>query len=81
MKLSLDKFKTDWRNATVGARIRLIVTFLFGIVGAVFVFVGHIDYDKVSGLWVTDTNWQVGIVLYLLFALMVIMQSKWKLSK
>lgn len=81
MKLSLDKFKTDWRNATIGARIKFILTILVGIVGAVFISIGHIDYDRVSDLWITDTNWTVGIMLYILFTLMVVMQGEWKMGK
>ena len=75
------KIVDDWKAASIIKRIAFISIFSLQVASAVFITRGFMEYDKVSGLWVSDTNWTVGIILFTFATLLYILNSKFRVGK
>ncbi len=74
-------FGNNWKQATIKDRIWFVITYSIGFIGSLILLFGHINYDKLTGIWVTDTKWIIGLVLYMIFSLSILLKGKVSLKK
>jgi hypothetical protein len=73
-----ERFVKNWKEYSKVQKFWMFVSFICAFVGCGLIYTSNFTFDKTSQLFVAEPKWMVGLLLYSIFTLIYIFQSKWK---